>query len=153
MPLAICAAIKPECTKLAARRMSTTVKNARTLLTTIAGTLAIIDLVAIALLMTGSQRSVGLGFRLLRPSDVFGAAEVGAALCGIVAVSAWRRPWLRRAGVTAGIAMLLLALCVGSARSRRTFPVSDGALIETYTLLATQGRLVYGPYSRYGRHD
>src|SRR5437762_11673955 len=95
--------------------MSTTVTNrARTLLTTIAGTLAIIDLVAIALLMTGSQRSVGLGFRLLRPSDVFGAAEVGAALCGIVAVSAWRRPWLRRAGVIGAIAMLLLALCVGS---------------------------------------
>src|SRR5437762_3607669 len=133
--------------------MSTTVTNrARTLLTTIAGTLAIIDLVAIALLMTGSQRSVGLGFRLLRPSDVFGAAEVGAALCGIVAVSAWRRPWLRRAGVIGAIAMLLLALCVGSARSRRTFPVSDDALIESYTLLATQGRLVYGPYSRYGWH-
>jgi hypothetical protein len=133
--------------------MSTTVKNrARTLLTTIAGTLAIIDLVAIALLMTGSRRSVGLGFRLLRPQDVFGAAEVGAALCGIVAVSAWRRRWLRRAGVIGAIAMLLLALSVDSARARRTFPVSDGALIESYTLLATQGRLVYGPYSRYGWH-
>jgi hypothetical protein len=133
--------------------MSTPVKNrARTLLTIIAGTLAIIDLVAIALLISGSQRSVGLGFRLLRPNDVFGAAEVGAALCGIVAVSAWRRQWLRRAGVIGAIAMLLLALCVGSARSRRTFPGGDAALIESYTLLATQGRLVYGPYSRFGWH-
>ena len=133
--------------------MSTTVKNrARALLTTIAGTLAIIDLVAIALLMTGRQRAVGLGFRLLRPNDVFGAAEVGAALCGIVAVSAWPRRWLRRAGVIGAIAMLLLALSAGSARSRKTFSTSDRALIESYTLLATQGRLVYGPYSRYGWH-
>jgi hypothetical protein len=133
--------------------MSTTVKDrARTLLTIIAGTLAIIDLVAIALLITGSQRSVGLGFTLLRPPHVFGAAEVGAALCGIVAVSAWRRPWLRRAGVVGATAMLLVALCVGSASSRRTFPAGDGALLESYTLLATQGRLVYGPYSRFGWH-
>src|SRR4029453_2186023 len=131
--------------------MSTPVKNrARILLTTIAATLAIIDLVAIALLMTGRQRAVGLGFRLLRSNDVFGAAEVGAALCGIVAISGWGRRWLRRVGVIGAIAMLLLALCVGSAKSRRTFPVSDGALIESYTLLATQGRLVYGPYWRYG---
>ena len=108
--------------------MSTTVKDrARTLLTIIAGTLAIIDLVAIALLITGSQRSVGLGFTLLRPPHVFGAAEVGAALCGIVAVSAWRRPWLRRAGVVGATAMLLVALCVGSASSRRTFPAGWSA--------------------------
>ena len=73
-------------------------------------------------------------------------------MCGIVAVSAWRRRWLRRAGIIGAIAMLLLALSVGSARSRRTFPAGDGALIESYTLLATQGRLVYGPYSRYGWH-
>jgi hypothetical protein len=133
--------------------MSTTVKNrARALLTTVAGTLAIIDLVAIVLLMTGRQRAVGLGFRLLRPNDVFGAAEVGAALCGIVAVSAWPRRWLRRAGVLGAVAMLLLALSAGGARSRRTFSTSDRALIESYTLLATQGRLVYGPYSRFGWH-
>ena len=133
--------------------MSTTVKDrARTLLTIIAGTLAIIDLVAIALLMTGSQRSVGLGFTRLRPPHVFGAAEVGAALCGIVAAAAWRHRWLRRAGVIGAIVMLLLALSADSARSRRTFPAGDGALLESYTLLATQGRLVYGPYSRFGWH-
>ena len=133
--------------------MSTPVKDrARTLLTIIAGTLAIIDLVAIALLITGAQRSVGLGFTLLRSPHVFGAAEVGAVLCGIVAVSAWRHRWVRRAAIIGGIAMLLVALSVGSARSRRTFPAGDGALLESYTLLATQGRLVYGPYSRFGWH-
>ena len=98
--------------------MSTPVKDrARTLLTIIAGTLAIIDLVAIALLITGAQRSVGLGFTLLRSPHVFGAAEVGAVLCGIVAVSAWRHRWVRRAAIIGGIAMLLVALSVGSARS------------------------------------
>ena len=48
--------------------------------------------------------------------------------------------------------MILLTVSIYSAGTRRTFPIGDGALIESYTLLATQGKLVVGPYSRYGWH-
>ena len=59
---------------------------------------------------------------------------------------------LRRAALVCLTGTILLAVCIYSAGARRTFPIGDGALIESYTLLATQGKLVVGPYSRYGWH-
>ena len=51
---------------------------------TLAATLAILDLSAIILLISGAQRTVRLPFRIVRQSDVFGAAQVGVVLWAIV---------------------------------------------------------------------
>jgi len=124
----------------------------RALATAIAATLAVIDLYAIVLLISGAQRRVRLGFRIVRPHDVFGAAEVCVVLCGIVVALGWRHRALRRAALVCMTGTILLAVSIYNAGAKRTFPIGDGALIESYTLLATQGKLVVGPYSRYGWH-
>jgi len=124
----------------------------RTLATAIAATLAIIDLLAIILVMSGAQRTVQLGFRAIRPHDVYGAAQVGVVLWGMVLALGWRHRVLRRAAVVCMTGMILLTVSLYSAGARRTFPIGDWALIESYTLLAAQGKLLVGPYSRYGWH-
>ena len=48
--------------------------------------------------------------------------------------------------------MLLTLSIYSGAGARRTSPIGDMALLESYTLLATQGKLLVGPYSRYGWH-
>ncbi len=127
-------------------------RHVRTLVAAIAATLAIVDLSAIFLLISGGQKTVRLGFRMVRPHDVYGAAQVCCVLWGIVVVSCWRHRVLRRAALVCLTGTILLTACIYSADTRRTFPIGDGALIESYTLLATQGKLMVGPYSRYGWH-
>jgi len=119
---------------------------------TLAAILAIIDLTAIVLVMSGGQKVVRLGFRMVRPHDIFGAAQVGVVLWAIVVVLAWRHRVARRAALVCLIAMMLLTAGIYCGNARQTFPIGDGALIQIYTLLATQGKLVVGPYSRYGWH-
>jgi hypothetical protein len=51
--------------------------------------------------------------------------------------------------------MIALAAAVAVAVMRHgaaNFPVSDLAVSETYTILASQGRLLFGPYSRFSWH-
>jgi hypothetical protein len=130
----------------------TTSPRVRTLATAIAATLAIIDLSAILLLISGAQRTVRVGFRTVHPHDVLGAAQVCVVLWGIVVALGWRYRALRRAAILCMAGTILLTVSIYSAGARRTFPVSDMALIESYTLLATQGKLMVGPYSRFGWH-
>jgi hypothetical protein len=114
--------------------------------------LALADIIIIALLITGVTSRVRLGFRLVQPHDILGAAQLGAVLCGLVVLSAWRQRVARNIAMVAMTAMLLIALSVHAASSQRHFPIGDHALIESYTLLATQGKLLVGPYSRFGWH-
>jgi hypothetical protein len=124
----------------------------RPLVLVTAATLAIVDLAAIILLVSGAQRRVWVGFRMIRPHDVVGAAQVAALLCGMVMVLGWHRRGIRYAALATLTGLALLTMVITAGSPRRTFPIGDGALIESYTLLATQGRLVVGPYSRYGWH-
>jgi hypothetical protein len=51
--------------------------------------------------------------------------------------------------------MIALAAAMAAAATRQTapnFPVSDLAVTESYTILASQGRLLVGPYSRFSWH-
>jgi hypothetical protein len=89
---------------------------------------------------------------VIRPRDVVGAAQVAAVLCGIVMVLGWHRRAIRYAALISLAGVALLAMAHAAASSRRAFPVGDFALIESYTLMATQRKLVVGPYSRYGWH-
>jgi len=132
--------------------LQTTSTRVRALATAIAAILAITDLSAIILLISGAQRTVRLGFRTVHSYDVFGAAQVCVVLWGIVVALGWRHRALRRAAMFFMAGTILLTLSLYSAGARRTFPVGDMALIESYTLLATQGKLMVGPYSRYGWH-
>ena len=127
-------------------------RRVRPLLIVAAATLAIADLIAIILLVSGAQSLVSVGFRVIRPRDVIGAAQVGAVLCGMVMVLGWQRRATRYAALVTLTGMALLAMVNTAGSSRQTFPVGDGALIESYTLLATQRKLVVGAYSRYGWH-
>src|SRR4051812_25528163 len=117
-----------------------------------AAILAIVDVTAIILLVSGAQKMVWVGFRVIRPRDVVGAAQAGAVLCGILVVLGWQRRAIRYAAVGTLAGMALLAMVNTAASSRRAFPIGDLALIESYTLMATQRTIVVGPYSRYGWH-
>ena len=135
------------------RATSTRVRTlAITIAAALAATLAILDLAVILLVVSGTQKVVRLGFRMVRPHDVFGAAQVGVALWTIVVALAWRHRLARLAALVCLAATMLLAAGIYGAESRQTFPIGDGALIQIYTLLAAQGKLVVGPYSRYGWH-
>jgi hypothetical protein len=127
-------------------------RRARPFLIVAAATLAIVDLTAIILLVSGAQKVVWVGFRVIRPRDVLGAAQVAAVLCGIVMVLGWHRRAIRYAALVTLAGVALLAMTNAAASSRRVFPIGDFALIESYTLMATQRKLVVGPYSRYGWH-
>src|SRR5689334_2705117 len=63
---------------------------------------------------------------------------------------------MRRPTVYAvGAVVIALAAAVTTAVMRHAaadFPVSDLAVTETYTILASQGRLLVGPYSRFSWH-
>ena len=129
-----------------------TLRRVRPFLIVAAATLAIVDLIAIILLVSGAQSMVWVGFRVIRTRDVVGAAQVGSVLCGIVMVLGWQRRAIRYAALVTLAGVAVLAMANTAANSRRAFPIGDLALIESYTLMATQGKLVVGPYSRYGWH-
>ena len=133
-------------------RLPATLRRVRPFLLVAAATLAIVDVTAIILLVSGVRRRVFVGFRMIRPHDVVGAAQVAAVLCGIVMVLGWHRRGIRYAALVTLIGMALLTMEIAAGSPRRTFPRGDGALIESYTLMATQRKLVVGPYSRYGWH-
>jgi hypothetical protein len=63
---------------------------------------------------------------------------------------------MRRSSVYAwGAVVIALAAAMSLAATRQAapnFPVSDLAVTETYTILASQGRLLVGPYSRFSWH-
>jgi multisubunit Na+/H+ antiporter MnhB subunit len=63
-------------------------------------------------------------------------------------VSAVVRAWMS----VVFVAVVLVAAVATSRRSDHDFPSSDIAVEETYTILAGQGRLLVGPYSRYSWH-
>ena len=129
-----------------------TLTRARRVVILAAAALAIVDLIALILLVSGAQNRVWVGFRVIRVRDVAGAALVGAVLCGIVMLLEWQRRAIRYAALVAAAAVVALAMANATASSRRAFPIGDLALLESYTLMATQRKLVVGPYSRYGWH-
>src|SRR4026207_416006 len=93
----------------------TTSTRVRTLATGIAATLAIIDLCAILLLISGAQRTVRVGFRTAHPHDVLGAAQVWLVLWGIVVALGWRHRVLRRAAIFCMAGTILLTVSIYSA--------------------------------------
>jgi hypothetical protein len=131
---------------------STALTRWRRILTVAAATLAIADVAIVVVLLSGYSTRVRLGFRIVQPHDVLGATQLGALLCAIVAASAWRQRAIRVVALVATTMMLLVALTVHAGSGERHFPIGDHALIELYTGLAPQGKLLVGPYSRFAWH-
>ena len=118
----------------------------------IAAVLALIDIAIISALIAGLTTTVRLGFRIVQPHDVPGAAQLAALLCGVAALAGWRQRVARGIALVGMLAMLALAITVQTTSWERRFPIGDHALIESYAFLATQGKVLVGPYSRFGWH-
>src|ERR671936_428606 len=58
----------------------------------------------------------------------------------------------RLAVVCVGLAILTIAIAALGHRAPPFREISDGAVLEIYTLEALKGRLLVGPYSRFGWH-
>jgi hypothetical protein len=127
-------------------------RRIRVIVAAVSALLAITDIIVVTLLISEAQPIVRLGFRVVRPHDVVGAAELAAVLCGLVAVLLWHRRALRRVALIGLGVMAVVAATSATALSEPTFPVGDRALLESYTLLATKGQIMVGPYSRFGWH-
>lgn len=63
--------------------------------------------------------------------------------------SSWRRRFWRRTGYAFLACCSLLALVIVTRRAAPVWAVADGALIELYTIYATQGQQLLGAYSQY----
>ena len=57
----------------------------------------------------------------------------------------------RAIGAAAAIGLIVVLVAIARGADRFT-PTSDTAVIESYTLQASQGRLLLGPYSRFAWH-
>src|SRR4051812_42539821 len=102
------------------RATSTRVRTlAITIAAALAAVLAIIDLAAILLVASGSQKIVRLGFRMVRPHDVFGAAQVDVVLWAIVVALGWRHRVVRRAALACLAATSLLTASIYCAQARQ----------------------------------
>src|SRR5712692_3882804 len=78
--------------------------------------------------------------------------SLGAALAGVLLVYGWKHRAFRLVAVALLVAFATLALA-GYARQAAPYaPVGDIALIESYTIDASGGDLLVGPYSRFGWH-
>jgi hypothetical protein len=77
------------------------------------------------------------------------AGVIASAL--LLVIARGRRPWTRLAQ---SLLLLfgLLALTAVASTGANTWRVDDGAMIELYTLYASQGRQLLGPYSQFGWH-
>src|SRR3954467_14574849 len=65
----------------------------------------------------------------------------------------FNQPRIFRYVLIALCAVLTVAIAVAfHHRNEPSFPFSDLAVTETYTILASQGRLFLGPYSRFSWH-
>ena len=106
-------------------------------------------IVALVLLQRDFGGSFRLGFLTITVNDFVKPLLLGVAAAAGLTVWAWASGWR-------GLAIAMLACLVGLGIlnfARVTPPIitdADLAVTELYTQLATQGRLLLGPYSRFG---
>ena len=119
-----------------------TLTRARRVVILAAAALAIVDLIALILLVSGAQNRVWVGFRVIRVRDVAGAALVGAVLCGIVMLLGWQRRAIRYAALVTLAAVAALAI---PALAQSSAPMRV-AVIDVNRVLTTSvpGKAAYG---------
>jgi hypothetical protein len=88
----------------------------------------------------------------VRASDFTRPLLLGAALAAVLLVYGWKQRGFRLVAVALLAASATFALA-GYARQAPAYaPVGDMALLESYTIDASSGNLLVGPYSRFAWH-
>ncbi len=118
----------------------------------VAGSIAVADLLLLAFVLVTGRFLLRAGPLRLRTNDYVGFATASLAIWAVFVALAWTRPRLRR-GALAGLAVAACcSLIVVAQHAPSLLPVGDAAVIELYTLLATHGQILVGPYSRFIWH-
>src|SRR5258706_2457511 len=76
--------------------------------------------------------------------------SLGAALAAVLLVYGWKQRSFRLVAVALLFAFATLALLAYARQAAPYVPVGDLALIESYTIDASGGKLLVGAYSRFG---
>ena len=113
---------------------------------------ALIDLAIVLLVLAAGRLSLRIGPVRLRSAGDERLAAISVAIWALCAFVLWRPRWLRRVAVAGLVIVFVLGVVLLARRTPFVFPIGDGAVIESYTLLATQGKLLLGPYSRFIWH-
>ena len=77
---------------------------------------------------------------------------LAVALCGLLVAISWRAPRRRTWALVAVTGVVALAGIAVTRDAERLFPLADIAVIEMYARDALTGKLLVGPYSRFGWH-
>jgi len=120
---------------------------------TVRGALVVVAagaVLALTLLASGLGGTFRLGLVRITLNDFNKPLACGLLVVGWLLIQEWRHTFWRRLGM-ALLAVLGLLAIVSFARGTPAIVTdSDFAVTELYTELATRGRLLVGPYSRFG---
>jgi hypothetical protein len=113
---------------------------------------AVATILIVTRVLAGSTGRVIAGFRPLHNRGLtrvvlVGLVSVIALLGGFGRTHAWRR-----VAIASLVALTILGFALIARETVPTWPVSDGALIELYTMNAAHGTQFLGAYSQYGWH-
>ena len=115
-------------------------------------TIAVGELIVLALLSRGVEGALSIGALRISIREFEKPLIVGLALSIWVSIQERRSPLWRRLASVLMVCFGLLAVVNFARQAPPITALSDIAVTELYTLLAAQGRLLVGPYSRFGWH-
>jgi hypothetical protein len=111
---------------------------------------------AAAVLTVAVMLGFGLWVRVLgvriRVTDTTNLLVAGAALSAVLFLYPWARQGLRRIAILLLTMFALLTLIAIARQAAQAVTVGDLAVIESDTIQALHGRVLLGPYSRFGWH-
>jgi hypothetical protein len=111
-----------------------------------------LDLVIIFVATGGAGLSWRAGPLQIRVHDPSNPLLIAVALSGLLVALSWRTP-RRRTWALAAVAVIVAITGIAVTRhAERLFPLADIAVIELYARDALAGKLLVGPYSRFGWH-
>lgn len=115
------------------------------------GALAL-DVVLIFIASSDAGLSWTAGPVRIRLHDPSNPLLVAVALTGLLVAVSWRAPRRRAWALVAVAVVVALAAVAVTRHAQRLFPLADIAVIEMYARDALTGKLLVGPYSRFGWH-
>ena len=120
---------------------------------TVRGALVVVAagaVLALTLLASGPGGTFRLGLVRITVNDFRKPLACGLLAVGWLLIQEWRHAFWRRSGLALLAVLGLLAIVSFGRGTPAIVTDSDFAVTEVYTELATRGRLLVGPYSRFG---
>ena len=111
-----------------------------------------LDLVITIVAASGAGLSWRAGPLQIRVHDPSNPLLIAVALSGLLVAISWRTPRRRTWALAAVAVIVAIAGIVVTRHAERLFPLADIAVIEIYARDALAGKLLVGPYSRFGWH-